>query len=190
MTAPGTLRSDARRNRDRIVAAAQDAFAEHGLDCGVELIARRAGVGMGTLYRRFPTKEQLVLAIFEQRLDALAPAMQAALAREDGWAGFTELLQAGVAAQAGDQGFMQMVAERLGPDAIPEEVRARFLSPLETLLERARAAGQVRPDVTAADLPYIVRMATSVVRPTLGGDPPADWERYVGLLLDGLRPPA
>jgi AcrR family transcriptional regulator len=184
MRMPATLRRDAQRNRDRIVAAARRAFAEHGLDVGVEEIARRAGVGMGTLYRRFPTKESLVHAIFEDRLDALQPAIDRALAAGDPWEGLVEIVVATVAEQADDHGFSQMVVLRLGPEAVPEDVRRRFFGPLEELLARAQASGQVRPDVSAADLPAIVRMAGASA---LGGESAGDGRRHVGLLLDGLR---
>src|SRR6185312_9792997 len=100
-----TLRTDAQRNRDRIVIAAREAFAEEGLDVGVEQIARRAGVGMGTLYRRFPTKESLVHAIFEQRIDDLQPVIDRALGGDDPWQGFADVMLATVAMHAEDRGF-------------------------------------------------------------------------------------
>jgi AcrR family transcriptional regulator len=180
-----TLRSDALRNRDRILDAARLAFAEEGLDAGVDEIARRAGVGVGTLYRRFPTKQSLVHAIFEQRLGDLQPTIDAALAHEDAWAGLVDLVLATVAQQAEDHGFGQMVVLRFGPEAVPDEVRRRFFGPLEELLARAQAAGQVRADVTAGDLPAIVRMAGAAA---LGSGAAGDCGRHVGLLLDGLRP--
>lgn len=180
-----SLRTDAQRNRDRIVVAAREAFAEQGLDVGVEEIARRAGVGMGTLYRRFPTKESLVHAIFDQRIEDLQPVMDRALAGDDAWDGLVDVLLATVAKNAEDRGFLQMVVLRLGPEAVPAEVRRRFFAPLEELLLRAQRAGDVRADVTAADLPAIVRMAAaSALAP---GDPTRDCRRHVGLLLDGLR---
>ena len=179
-----TLRTDARRNRERIVAAARRCFAEHGLEVGVDEIARQAGVGMGTLYRRFPTKTSLIHAIFEQSLDELQPAIDRALAADDPWEGFVELLLAGVAQQARDHGFGQMVVLRLGPEAVPEDTRRRFLAPLGELLARAQAAGTVRRDITAGDVPAIVRMAGATA---LGGDPAPDCRRHAGLLLDGLR---
>jgi AcrR family transcriptional regulator len=180
-----SLRTDAQRNRDRIVVAAREAFAEHGLDVGVEQIARRAGVGMGTLYRRFPTKESLVHAIFEERIDTLQPVIDRALGSGDPWEGFVEVVLATVAQHAEDRGFLQMVVLRLGPDAVPDDVRRRFFAPLEELQERAQRAGRMRSDLTAADLPAIVRMAAaSALAP---GDPARDCRRHVGLLLDGLR---
>jgi AcrR family transcriptional regulator len=182
-----SLRSDARRNRDRIIDAARQSFAEHGLDVGVDEIARRAGVGVGTLYRRFPTKQSLVHAIFEQRLDDLQPAIDRALLRDDPWDGLVDLLLATVAQQAEDRGFGQMVVLRFGPEAIPDDIRRRFFGPLEQLLTRAQAAGRVRADISAADLPAIARMAGASA---LGAEGARDCRRHVGLLLDGLRPPA
>ena len=180
------LRRDAQLNRERILDAARAAFAEHGLDVGVDEIARRAGVGMGTLYRRFPTKQSLVHAILEDRLDQLRPATESARAAEDPWEGFVELILATVAQQADDHGFGQMVVLRFGPQAVPDGIRRRFFAPLEDLLARAQAAGRVRPDVSAADLPAIVRMAGAAA---LGADLPRECARHVGLLLDGLRAP-
>ena len=177
MTAP--LRSDAARNRDRILEAARAAFAEHGLEIGVDEIAQRAGVGVGTLYRRFPSKASLVHAIFEQRVDDLAPAIERALAEADPWDGFVGLVFAIAGQQASDQGFGQMVL-RLGPDAVPGDVRRRLVGPLEELLTRAQASGRARRDVAAADLPGIVRLAVTAATE---GDP----RRHVGFLLDGLR---
>jgi AcrR family transcriptional regulator len=182
---PTGLRRDAQLNRERIIEAARACFAENGLEVGVEEIARRAGVGIGTLYRRFPTKQSLVHAIFEDGLDRLQEAIDQALAADDPWDGFVAMILATVERQAADHGFGQMVVLRLGPAAIPDTVRRRFFGPLEDLLERAQAAGQVRGDIDAEDLPAIVRMAGATV---LGGRGGADTRRHVGLLLDGLRP--
>ena len=182
MTSP--LRTDAQRNRDRIVAAARRCFAEHGLDVGVEEIARSAGVGMGTLYRRFPTKKSLVHAIFEQRLDELQPTIDQAVAAGDAWDGLVDLFVAVVAQQAEDHGFGQMVVLRFGPEAVPEDVRRRVLGPVEELIDRAQGAGTVRLDIGPDDVPSILRMAGAAA---LGSGRTGDWRRHVELLLDGLR---
>jgi AcrR family transcriptional regulator len=178
------LRSDARRNRDLIVAAARRCFAEHGLEVGVDEIACQAGVGIGTLYRRFPTKTSLIHAIFEQRLDELQPAIDRALAADDAWEGLVDLILATVGQQVEDHGFGQMVVLRLGPEAIPADTRRRFLGPLEELLARAQAAGAVRSDISADDIPVIMRMAGATA---IGRDQAPDHRRHVALLLDGLR---
>ena len=180
-----SLRTDAQRNRDRIVVAAREAFAEHGLDVGVEEIARRAGVGMGTLYRRFPTKESLIHAIFEQRIEQLQPVMDRALAGDDAWQGFVDVMLATVAHHAEDRGFLQMVVLRMGPAAVPDDVRRRFFEPLEQLLVRAQRAGAMRADIA----PRTCRRSCAWPprRRSRPATPARDCRRHVGLLLDGLR---
>jgi len=180
----GTLRTDAQRNRERIVEAARRCFAEQGLDVGVDEIARSAGVGMGTLYRRFPTKASLVHAIFAQSLDELQPVIDAALASEDAWAGLVDLLVAVVAQHAKDHGFGQLVVLRFGPEAIPDDVRERVLGPVAELIARAQQDGAARRDIGPDDVPAIMRMAGAAA---LGSGRTGDWRRHVELLLDGLR---
>src|SRR5206468_11059138 len=108
-----------------------------------------------------------------------------ALAAEDPWEGLVEMIVATVAQQAEDHGFGQMVVLRFGPEAVPADIRRRFFAPLEELLVRAQAAGRVRSDISAADLPAIIRMAGAA---GLGADAARDCRRHVGLLLDGLKP--
>ncbi|MFP5380306.1 MAG: TetR/AcrR family transcriptional regulator, partial [Vicinamibacteria bacterium] len=106
------LRADAERNRRHILEAAAAAFADGGLDVPVAEIARRAGVGAGTLFRRFPTKDDLVIAIVEQRIDDIAARFEEALADPDPWAGFAECMEAAVAMQVRDRGVLEAVGER------------------------------------------------------------------------------
>jgi hypothetical protein len=111
--------------------------------------------------------------------------MDRAVAGEDAWQGFVDVLLATVAQHAEDRGFLQMVVLRMGPAAVPDAVRNRFFEPLEQLLVRAQRDGRMRDDIAIADLPAIVRMAAaSALAP---GDPARDCARHVGLLLDGLR---
>src|SRR5580765_2398854 len=107
------LRRDARENLDRILVAARAAFAELGLDAGVEEIAGRAGVGMGTLYRRFPTKDALIDAVFEEHLDRLAAAAEAALQKPDPWEGLLDYLATVVRLQSSDRGFSEVLGAHL-----------------------------------------------------------------------------
>jgi AcrR family transcriptional regulator len=181
------LRADAQRNRARIVQAAGAAFAEQGLDVCVDEIARRAGVGMGTLYRRFPTKAQLVQAIFEERLRELEPVAEQALAGDDPWAGLTALVHATVASQAADQGLLQMLARSMGADVLAADARERFFAPFQELLARSQRAGQVRGDVAPGDLPALLRMAGAAAVAQPGAAADDGWPRHVALLLDGLR---
>ena len=185
---PRALRADAQRNRDRILEAARQAFAEQGLDVPYEEIARRAGVGAGTLYRRFPAKQALIEAIFAQRLDELKPAFRRAMAADRAWDGLVELLDAAIALSADDQGFLQTLAYELGPE-LPSDLVDRLFGPMAQLLARAQAAGDARADLVPDDLPVLLRMAGGATGRRLDGHAmgPGEWPRYVALLLDGLR---
>jgi AcrR family transcriptional regulator len=184
------LRADAARNRTRILDAARTAFAEAGLEVGVEEIARRAGVGKGTLYRRFPTKDALVQAIFEDRLDELQAMAARAEGEPDPWGAFTRFLADAARMQASDQGFLDVVAQRRGSVFNPEH-RARFLAILARPLSRAQSERCVRADIVAEDVVLLLRMVGSTTRPAPGGGSMDNhWPRYLALLLDGLRPGA
>lgn len=181
------LRCDAEANRRRILEAAAVAFAEGGFETGVEAIARRAGVGMGTLYRRFPTKEHLVRAILESRVAKLSDLAAEAAAGEDAWAALELVLTAALRLQERDRGVVTLAAQSLGPEAIPDNLDG-FYDCLGGLLTRAQAAGQARPDVSPGDLPVLLRMAASATAPALhGADRSGEWPRYLGIVLDGLR---
>ncbi|HEY7075996.1 MAG TPA: helix-turn-helix domain-containing protein [Solirubrobacteraceae bacterium] len=180
------LRADAARNRTRILAAAREAFAESGLDVGVEEIARRAGVGKGTLYRRFPTKEALVRAIVEDRLQELETIADRCAHLPDAGDGFARFLSEAARMQASDQGFLDVVAQRMG-DVLSPQQRSWLLGILSGPLLRAQAAGKVRGDLVVEDVPLLLRMLGATARPGPAGPAGADWARYLGLLLDGLR---
>jgi AcrR family transcriptional regulator len=180
------LRADAARNRTRILAAAREAFAESGLDVGVEEIARRAGVGKGTLYRRFPTKEVLVQAIVQDRLDELEAIAARCAAVPDAGEGFAQFLSEAARMQASDQGFLDVVAQRMGGVLSPDQQRW-LLGILAGPLLRAQESRQVRGDLVVEDVPLLLRMLGATARPGPAGPAGADWERYLRLLLEGLR---
>ena len=184
------LRADAARNRARVLEAARAAFAESGLEVGVDEIARRAHVGKGTLYRRFPTKEALVRAIFDDVLDELERAAGDAAGDPDPWQALVRFLRAAAAMQAANQGFYDVVAQRLGPRALTVAHRDRMRGIVEGPLRRAQAAGAVRVDLRADDVPMLLRMVGATTRPMLAGHPGGSWPRYLALLLDGIRPAA
>jgi AcrR family transcriptional regulator len=184
------LRADAARNRSRILAAARAAFAESGLDVGVEEIARRAGVGKGTLYRRFPTKEALVRAIFEDRLDELEGLAVRAEREPDAWEAFSRFMADAARMQASNQGFLDVVAQRTSAVLSPEQ-RRRMLGIQAGPLQRAQAAGCLRGDLVPEDVTLLLRMVGAATRAAPGGGSmEAHWPRYLALLLDGLRPDA
>jgi len=183
------LRADAARNRARVLDAARSAFAESGLDVGVEEIARRAGVGKGTLYRRFPTKEALVRAIFEDILDEIEHIVEAAEAEPDAWTAFTAYLSATARMQASNQGFYDVVAQRLGAAALTDDQRERIIDTTTRMLKRAQEARVVRDDLVPEDVQLMLRMVGATTRPAPDGSPMDDhWPRYLGLLLDAVRP--
>ena len=183
------LRADAARNRTRVLDAARTAFAEQGLDVGVEEIARRAGVGKGTLYRRFPTKEALVQAIFDDILADYEALADEAVAHAEPGLAFANFLDAAARMQATNQGFYDVVTQRLGTSALSTDQRRRFIAAAAHPLRRAQEAGRVRADLVAEDIQLMLRMLGATTRPAMDGSAMDDhWPRYLGLLLDALRP--
>jgi AcrR family transcriptional regulator len=185
-TDPALLRSDARRNRERIVAAARELFARDGVEASVEDITREAGVGMGTLYRHFPTKDELIDAVLEDALSDMVVLAEDAAAEEDAWVGFTGFLERALQQQAANRGLRDVLATRADNAPRIAIKREHILPALQRVIERAHEQGSLRPDFAAEDLPLLfwasdrVMEATSEVAPDY-------WRRYVALLLDGLR---
>jgi AcrR family transcriptional regulator len=184
----GTLRQDAERNRQRILAAARELFAERGLEVSVERIAARAGVGIGTLYRRFPTKEALIDAIFEARLAEYVQVAERALEHEDGWGGLRDFLEAALELQARDRGLKEiLVSERHGRQGV-EAGRDRLGPLIAALVGRAQREGKLRADLTPADMAMIMWSAGGVMDLTAAVAPNL-WRRHLGLVLDALATP-
>ena len=180
-------RADARRNREKLVAAAAAAFAESGLDAQVEDIARRAGVGVGTLYRHFPTKEALVGALAEQHFDRLADTMEAALEeRGDEWEIFVATIWRTANAAAADVAWCEIIAGH--PTAVDAAARGqqRLMTATATLISRAQAAGVMRADATSEDIKTIMCGFGHLAAAQRAGAA-LDWRRYLDIALDGLR---
>jgi AcrR family transcriptional regulator len=181
-TPGGGLRVDAERNRQRIVAAAREAFAEGGLDVPMEDIARRAGVGVGTLYRRYPTRGDLIAAAFEAKMSAYAEAAERALADPDPWHGFCAFVERVCAMQADDRGFTTAMTMTFPTAKRFEAGRDKAFADFKTLVERAKAAGKLRADFVTEDLPMFLMANAGVLSATADAAPDA-WRRLVGFLL-------
>ncbi len=180
------LRVDAERNRGRIVDAAQAAFAERGLDVPLEDVAGRAGVGIATLYRRFPTRDDLIGACFERRLAEYANAAEEALEATDPWAGFCGYVERICAMQAADRGLKDVLTRTFPTARALEEHRSRGYELSVRVIERAQAAGALRADAVPEDLVLLLMGNAGVVQGA-GDVAPDAWRRFVGLMLDGLR---
>jgi AcrR family transcriptional regulator len=180
------LRADAERNRRKLLDAAAELFARKGLSVGLDEIAREAGVGVGTAYRRFPDKEQLIEALFDDRLEQIAALAERCASTEDPWAGLVGFIEGNVALQSADQGLKELILGSPHAIARVEEVRERLLPAVEGMLARAQAAGQVRADLVETDIALVQFMLTAIADITRDADPEV-WRRYLRLVLDGLR---
>jgi AcrR family transcriptional regulator len=180
------LRADAERNRAAIVAAAQNVFAEHGLEAPLEEIAQRAGVGIATLYRRFPAREQLVAAALIDKVTQYADAAAQAAADSDPWTGFVGYVRRICELQAGDRGLSDLLSMTLAADERIEQLRAEANAQVVGLIERAKAAGKLRPDFVGEDL-LLVLIASAAVGQATRADAPDSWRRFVALVLDAFE---
>lgn len=180
------LRADAERNRRRIVEAAIEVIGRRGLDAGIDEIAKAAGVGRGTLYRRFATRDALVRSIVVERTEQALEAMAAATEADDPWAALTGAVRALATHLAEDRGlFHILTGGGRGVDVVPERPDW-FRDALSPTLARAARAGVARSDVTARDL-IAVAAAVSQIVPGDPAGPAALWERYLAIALDGVR---
>ena len=186
---PRTQRADARRNREAIVEAARALMAREGLDAQMDDIARAAGVGVGTVYRHFPTKDALIEALAGYRFERLAEWATEALAEEDPWASFERFIRRGAELQAGDMALSEVMRSR-GEVMREAANRVGLMDLTRKLIERAQKAGEMRPEIRAEDIPMIMcglGTATSSTPGQIAG--PDGWRRYVEILLNGMRAP-
>jgi AcrR family transcriptional regulator len=180
------LRRDAERNRLRILEAAADAFAERGLGITMDDIAEHAGVGVGTVYRRFPDKELLIEALFEERVAEVVAMAERAAAEDDPWDALIGFIERAQALQADNRGLKELVLGTAHGRERVASVRERMAPLAATLVARAQAAGQLRPDIAGSDLPLIHMMLGAIVDFTreVEGE---TWRRMFAIVIDGLR---
>jgi AcrR family transcriptional regulator len=176
------LRADARRNRERIVKAARAVFSDQGIEAQIDDVAKRAKVGVGTVYRHFPTKEALLDALVFERFEEIASYASEALERDDAWEGFCELIWRAAERNAVDRAFCEVVA---GTDCSRVVEETGLAGSTEELMRGAKAQGRMRADATIMDVEITMCGASSVMRTILTA--PDVWRRYLTLMLDGLR---
>jgi AcrR family transcriptional regulator len=181
------LRRDAELNRRRVLRAAAEVFSQRGLDATLDDVARRAGVGVGTVYRRFPDKRALVAELFTGRMDELAAAAERACQAGDPWQGLVSFLEYAAETMSGDLGLRQMMLFATYGKDQAAYARERMRPVIERLVARAQAAGQLRRDFSPTDVPVIAFMLSSAAEYAAPAQP-AMWRRYLALVTDSLRP--
>jgi AcrR family transcriptional regulator len=179
------LRRDALRNRQRILEAARELFAERGIEVTLDDIAHRAGLGVGTVYRRFPDRESLVEALFEQSIDEIVEVADRALTMPDAAQGLLRLLTHLAQMQACDRGLRDvMLSTAYGHDRVAR-ARERLVPAIDRVLARAQAEGGVRDDLRPGDIPLLEVMICATAQYSEKVSPEL-WQRYLALLFDGL----
>ena len=185
MSAPAAdrpLRRDAQQNRRRLLDAAAEVFAEHGLEASVEEIARTAGVGMGTLYRRFPTKDALISALVHDVLSTMLEIAQEAIKRPDG-TGLEYFLEAASSYQAAHRGCLS----RLWSAGIEHDLVQEIRRLITAMLTDAERHGRVRAGITSLDVTIALWAVRGIIETTQGRAPEA-WRRHLDIFMAGLRP--
>jgi AcrR family transcriptional regulator len=179
------LRADARRNRERVIAAARAVFGEQGREAQMDDVARRAGVGVGTVYRHFPTKQALLGALIVDAFDRVAAEARRGLEDPDPWQGLTHLLWFAAENLAADRALSEAMASDVEYPAGATAGQASLVASVEELMRRAQAAGQLRPDAIVDDIPMLM---CGVGMGTIKDHRCADaWRRHLQIVIDGLR---
>ena len=187
LVAPGDrpLRADARRNREKVLVAARAVFSEHGRDAQMDDVARRAGVGVGTVYRHFPTKEALIEALMVAAFEAIAEKAESALEVEDPWEAFSSVLWRGAEIMAADRALSEVFASIPGAMESAMPTVEGLTDTMAKLIARAQAAGVLRDDMIVDDVPMVmcgIGSATKKEHRCEGA-----WRRHLSIVLDGLR---
>jgi AcrR family transcriptional regulator len=182
------LRADARRNREKVLAAARAVFADQGRDAQMDDVARRAHVGVGTVYRHFPTKEALLTALSDELFAVVAVYARQLLTLDDAWEAFEKVMWFGGEKTAGDRAFSEIMAAQGGTKTHRCAGEEDLFVTVGEMMRRAQAAGQMRPDAMIEDIPLLMcglGNASHMEHPC-----PDAWRRHLRILIDGLRAPA
>ncbi|MFI0775296.1 TetR/AcrR family transcriptional regulator [Streptomyces sp. NPDC021212] len=180
------MRRDARRNRDALLGAARECFAERGLEAPLEQVAKQAGLAIGTLYRHFPTRLDLVQAVFAEKLAAWLSAAEEAAAMDDAWGGLRLFLETMCELQAADQGFNDLASMQLPAAACLAGTQNRIHELGVLLVRRAQEQGAMRADLEPEDLAFVIWSHARITEATQGIAPRA-WRRHLYLMLDAFR---
>jgi AcrR family transcriptional regulator len=186
-TSERPLRRDAERNRQRIIDSARVLFAERGLGVSLDEIARHAGVGVGTVYRRFPDKEQLIDALFEDRLGEILAVATASLEMSDPWKALIHFIEGSMELQVDDRALKELLHSTTAGHARIERGRQQIQPIVESVLSRAQQAGVVREDLAVSDL-LLLQHAIGEAAEYTREIAPEVWRRIMAIALDGLRP--
>lgn len=181
------LRRDAERNRRRILEAARELFAERGAHVTLDDVARWAGVGVGTVYRRFADRNALIDALFAERVDQIAEAAEQAAAMDDPWVGLVHLFEVQIGLQLEDRAFAEVLFKQEAGEQAVARARERIAPHVIQLIVRAKDAGVVRPELEVGDFPVLNLMLMTMVNATRDVAPDA-WKRYLQMILAGIRP--
>jgi AcrR family transcriptional regulator len=185
-TSERPLRKDAERNRQRILAAAGELFAEVGLAATLDAVAERAGVGVGTVYRRFPDKEALINALFEERIDRVVAIAEECSTMDDPWGALSCFFERAITLHGEDRALKEIVFSTAHGHHRVSSARDRIAPLVGAIDERAHAAGALRADFAVTDTP-IIQLAITAVIEYAGDVEPDLWKRYLAVMLDGLR---
>jgi len=187
LVAPGDrpLRADARRNREKVLGAARAVFSEQGREAQMDDVARRAGVGVGTVYRHFPTKEALIEALMVAAFEAIAAQAQQALDVEDPWEAFSSVMWGGAETMAGDRALSEVFASIAGATEAVMPTVEGLTETMSELIRRAQAAGVLREDLVVDDIPMVMCGIGSATKKEHRCA--AAWRRHLSLVLDGMR---
>jgi AcrR family transcriptional regulator len=181
------LRADARRNREAIIAAAKRLFADEGLDAQMPDVAKAAKVGVGTVYRHFPHKEDLIAALADDRFERLAEKAREGVGAEDPWEGLCDFIRFSAQIQADDRGLCEVMGSR--PEVMSASAVAVGLDKLcDQLVKRAQRSGKLRKDLEWEDIPMIA-CGLGRITPAEHGPAVGRWPRLVEIAIDGLRAP-